>query len=469
MPIKVKALPPYRILYKLPDGTNIIVVIGGRGGSKTYEVSKFISFSSTVKEKRSVILRDEKELIRESILNEVLLRYDTANAGNVLGQVYERLETGIKDRRNDGMVVFTKGFRASSNKKTANLKGVSDIDIAVVEEGEDIRDVTKFNTFADSIRKEGSIIIVILNTPDIGHWIITRFFNLVHITMNDVPELKGKIAEKEIDGYYKLIPKEIDGFVCIQTSYLDNVNPVTGISNLPNHIIHNYQAYGDPTSTTYDLHYYLTAIKGFASTGRKGQILKKVKPISLADYLKLPYKEYYGQDFGTSSPAGLVGVKRHRNTTWCRQLNYLPMSTLDIGKTYCTLKFHPVNDTIIGDSADRKSREKLASGWTGDELDENDFRLYPNLRNGWNILPARKGRDSVNYGIDNMVGMNLYAVEESKDLWNEVNSYIYAKDKNEQYTNDPIDEFNHLIDPWRYVLNYLDTGQESSGGMNKAN
>src|SRR5690349_5239646 len=171
------------------------------------------------------------------------------------------------------MLVFTKGFRASDNTKKANLKSISNIDIAVVEEAEDIRDEEKFNTFADSIRKEGSLIIIILNTPDVQHWIIKRYFNLQQVE----------------DGFYKITPKQIKGFLCIQTSFEDN-------PYLPAHIIENYNNYGNPESHLYNKYYYMTAIKGYASTGRKGQIFTKFKTIKLADYLKLPFKEYYGQD-----------------------------------------------------------------------------------------------------------------------------------------------------------------------------
>jgi phage terminase large subunit len=433
--ISVKALEPYKILYNLPDGTNVVILIGGRGGGKTYEASKFIAYQSTVEERRTVILRDEKELIRESILNEVLQRFDTADADGVLSGIYERLETGIKDRRNDTMMVFTKGFRASNTQKTANLKGVSDIDIAVIEEAEDIRDAVKFNTFADSIRKEGSLIIIILNTPDINHWVVKRYFNL-----EPAKDSAGKI----IDGYFEIIPKSLPGFVCIKTSYKDN-------PHLPAHIISNYEGYGDPDNHLYNLHYYYTAILGYASTGRKGQVITKAKPIKLKDYLALPYKEIYGQDFGTASPAGLVGVKIHRNTLWARQINYLPMDTLGIAKNYCRLKFTK-SDKIVCDSAEPKTIAKLKSGYRGNELDEKDFVENPGLAAGFHVVPAKKGGDSVEYSIGLLNGMNIFFVEESTDLWNETFNYVYAQDKNGNYTDDPIDDFNHLIDPIRYVV-----------------
>jgi len=425
--IKVKALDPFKILYQLPESINIVVVIGGRGGAKTYEVSKFIAYSSTIKKKRCVVLRDEKELIRESILNEVLLRFDTANANGALAQHYSRLDTGIKDKETGEMVVFTKGFRASAKDKKANLKSISDIDIAVVEEAEDIRDEEKFNTFADSIRKEGSLIIIILNTPDINHWIIKRYFNLVFVE----------------DGFYEIVPKQIDGFLCIKTSYKDN-------PHLPKHIIRNYENYGNPDSHLYNYHYFMTAIKGYASTGRRGQVYTKFKSIKLADYLKLPFKEVYAQDFGTASPAAMIGAKIDKNRIYARLLNYKPMTTLEIGKFYCTLKLTD-SDEIIADSADEKAIRKLKNGWRGEELSADEFLKYPRLAVGFHVKGAKKGQDSVRFGIDLLTGMDVFIVEESAEMWNEVHNYVYAQDKNGNYTNEPIDDFNHALDDLRYI------------------
>lgn len=426
--VVVKRLPQYDILYNLPAGTETVVLIGGRGGTKTYGASLFIAFSATMKQKRCVVLRDEKELIRESILSEILARFDKADGEyKILSKQFDRLDTGIKDKKTGEMIVFTKGFRASATVKKANMKGVSNIDIALVEEAEDIRDVDKFNTFADSIRKSGALIIIILNTPDIQHWIVKRFFNL-------------ELVE---DGYWKIIPKILPGFICIQTSYKDN-------PFLPSHIIRNYEGYGSPASHLYNPHYHKTAILGYASSGRKGQVHKKVKSIKLQEYLELPYKELYGQDFGTASPAGLIGCKVFKNTVWCRQISYEPKSTLEIGKMYCLLKFGPA-DKIVADNADKEAMEKLTKGWSAKELSPADAKDYPGLSKGFFMVPSKKGPDSILYGIDLMDSLELFAIEESADLWSEIYNRIYAKDKNDNYTNDPEPGWDHLIDPWMYV------------------
>jgi phage terminase large subunit len=176
--IVIKDAGPFRVLYELPGSINLVICIGGRGGRKSYEVSKFCTKSATIDKKRIAVLRDEKEKIRESILNEIFNRYDTANQYGHFNPLYDKIESGIRDKQSNEMLVFTQGFRASSKEKQSNLKGVSGVDIAIIEEAEDIRSFQKFNTFKDSMRKEGRLIIVMLNTPDINHWIVKVYFNL---------------------------------------------------------------------------------------------------------------------------------------------------------------------------------------------------------------------------------------------------------------------------------------------------
>lgn len=436
--------------WTLPAGTNTLFLIGGRGGTKTYSISEKIAYQSAVEKKRCVVLRDEKSLIRDSILNEIKERYETIPFYTGT----DWLTTGLKEKDTDKYLVFTKGFKASDKKKKANMKGISDIDIAVVEEAEDIIDAEKFNTFIDSLRKDGVLVIIIMNTPDVGHFLVKQYFDTVEAP---IPTHIPAERKKEFEGYFKLIPKEIPGFVCIQTDFTDN-------PFLSKQVIDRYNGYGDINNSLYNPHYYMTAIKGYSSPGRKGQVLKKVKPISLENYLKLPFKEFIGQDFGTAKPAGTVGVKFDKNNVYARELNYLPMNTIDIGKMYCRFKLTGA-DRVIADNADEKAWKKLRSGWKRDELHDELFIkemdkdgkikercLFPELLAGFNVWPCVKGPDSINYGIDLMDGLNLFAVSESVNLWEEIRNYCYAQDKYMNYTNDPIDNFNHLIDSWRYVV-----------------
>lgn len=441
-PITVKALNPFKVLYHLPPDINLVILIGGRGGAKTYEASKFIAFSATIRKKRCAVLRDEKSTIRDSIFNEILLRYDKANEYGTLDLYYEKNDNEIKDKTTGTSVVFTKGFRASSKEKTATMKGVSDVDIAVIEEAEDIRDKKKYDTFADSIRKEGYLIIIILNTPDIEHWIVQRYFDTV------APDIDTG-NPKDVDGYFKLVPKNIPGFICIQTNYKDNVNPKTGISNLPTSKVTEYEGYGTPGHHLFDWHHYMTDILGYASTGRKGQVLTKCKPITLEEYLAVPVKEVIGQDFGTSSPAATCGVKIDGNNVYAREINYLPKDNLEIGKMYCRMKLTD-SDVIIADSAEPTSVGRLRNGWQRSELSPADIETYPDLLKGWNVFGMIKGPGSIEGGISTLKAYNLFIYGDN--FWIEIRNYIYAVDKWGSYTNTPIDAFNHLIDMLRGVV-----------------
>lgn len=376
-------------------------------------------------------MRDEKSLIKESILNEIWERYETANASGALDRECIKNETELKDRKTGKTLLYTKGFRASSNDKKASLKGPSDIDIAVIEEGEDIYDEEKFNTFVDGLRKAGCIVIIMLNTPSVQHFLIKRLFNCVPV-LDEYGESTG---------YFNIEPKGIPGFVCIQTSYKDN-------PFLPPHIISNYEGYGDPSHHLYNYHYYMTAIKGYASTGRKGQVFTKVKAIKRSDYLALKIPEVFGQDFGTASPAATVGVKVWGNIAYVRLLNYKPLPVLEIGKLYSTLGFTQ-QDRVVCDYAEPISIAKLANGFN--DLSADMYMKYPQLSQGFYAVPCPS--KDIEARISIMTSMELYAVEEDVELWEEINNFVYAQDKFGNYTDKPVDDFNHaFFDAAGYVI-----------------
>jgi PBSX family phage terminase large subunit len=427
MGVVIKCLPPFRVLYSLPPGTDTVILIGGRGGAKTREASNFITFSATIKKKRCVVLRDEKELIRESILNEILLRYDSANANGHLSQFYDRLDTGIKDKSTSEMVIFTKGFRASTTDKKANLKSMSNIDLAAVEELEDVRDEEKWNVFADGIRKEGALILMILNTPDISHWVVRRYFTL----------------ERVQDGYYDIIPKQIPGLVVIKTSFEDN-------PYLPASVVERYRAYGDPSSHLFNPHYFLTAIKGYASTGRKGQIFSNWKPITNQEFNEIDARSIFGQDFGTSSPAALVEAKLVNNRLYLREQNYKPLTEKELGMMYCRLQLK--DEVIIADCAEPMTIRRLRTGWQASELTPAELERYPQLLKGWNVYGAVKAKGSINSGIGKIMDMEVFVTEGSTNLWEEYAHYVWAMDKNGLPTDEPEDANNHLMDPTRYIV-----------------
>lgn len=69
-----------------------------------------------------------------------------------------------------------------------------------------------------------------------------------------------------------------------------------------------------------------------------------------------------------------------------------------------------------------------------------------------NIIGAGKGKDSVSQGIQYMQSYHFVVHPRVKGLLEEFNTYVYSKDRFDNWTNTPVDANNHGIDGLRYAL-----------------
>lgn len=88
---------------------------------------------------------------------------------------------------------------------------------------------------------------------------------------------------------------------------------------------------------------------------------------------------------------------------------------------------------IIADSSEPKSNDELKS--------------Y-----GLHVKGAKKGKDSVNNGIQWIQNFEIIVHPRCVNFITEISNYTWAKDKFGNQTNTPIDDFNHLMDAMRYGL-----------------
>jgi phage terminase large subunit len=72
----------------------------------------------------------------------------------------------------------------------------------------------------------------------------------------------------------------------------------------------------------------------------------------------------------------------------------------------------------------------------------NDEAITILQRKGFNIVPAKKGNDSIKAGIELIQSMPLYVTYDSTNWLTEAQNYKYKKDKNGHFTSTPIDDFN---------------------------
>lgn len=108
------------------------------------------------------------------------------------------------------------------------------------------------------------------------------------------------------------------------------------------------------------------------------------------------------------------------------------MQNVEIYEKIASLGFS--KEKIVADSAEPKSIDHLKS-----------LGLY-------RIRPAKKGKDSVNVGIQFIQGFKIIIHPRCNNFITEISNYAWDKDRLGNSVNKPIDDFNHLMDAMRYAL-----------------
>jgi len=157
----------------------------------------------------------------------------------------------------------------------------------------------------------------------------------------------------------------------------------------------------------------------------------------------------YGLDFGYSNhPSALVGVYKLNNELYIDEIFYeTGLTNTDIADKLDGMGFDK-HDQIFADCAEPKSIEELR-------------------RRGYNIAPAKKGKDSINYGINLMKQQKIWVTEESLNIIKEFRKYKWKEGTDGNLTNVPVDAFNHAIDAIRYVTMEMVTRSKPINALRK--
>lgn len=147
-------------------------------------------------------------------------------------------------------------------------------------------------------------------------------------------------------------------------------------------------------------------------------------------------KPVYGLDFGyTTSPSAFVAafVDLKNKNIWVWDEMYKPGLTNT--QIYQELAYRGyAKERIIADSAEPKSIAELYSM-------------------GCNrITKARKGNDSIRWGINLIQQFHIYVHPNCKNFITELSNYRWKKDKAGNFTNEPERDFDHLMDALRYAV-----------------
>lgn len=86
----------------------------------------------------------------------------------------------------------------------------------------------------------------------------------------------------------------------------------------------------------------------------------------------------------------------------------------------------------------------------------------------YRIRPAKKGKDSIVQGISFMQQYHIVIDDRCVKTIEEFENYTYQKDKKTgEYTNEPVDAYNHEIDAIRYALNEINGMASPKGKIMK--
>lgn len=369
------------------------IITGGRGSSKSYSVSSFLTLLSY--EPNHVILFTRYTMVSASIsiIPEFLEKMEVMG----IESDFEITRDEIVNRKSGSRIVF-KGIKTSSGNQTAALKSIQGVTTWVLDEAEELTEEETFDKIDLSIRQKGiqNRVILILNPTTKAHWIYNRFF-----TSNGV--------EGGYNGH-----KYNTTF--IHTTYLDN------IQNLEDSFIAQVEKMKERRPDKYE-HQIL------------GGWLAKSEGVIFNNWEFGEFPEgvdsVFGLDFGfTTDPTALIEtyIDTKRKRIYLKEHLY---------KTNLTT-------TPISDILKLTSRDKLVVA------DSAEPRLIAELKSlGNNIRPVKKGAGSVIEGIKLIQDYDLIVDEGSTNLANELNNYAWLENKIKA-----IDKFNHLIDAMRYAITH---------------
>ena len=384
----------------------IILITGGRGSGKSFNASTFIE--------RLTFEMTEAEKIVHQIL---YTRYTMVSAGmSIIPEMMEKIDldgttkyfkttkTDIVNKMTKSRIMF-RGIKTSSGNQTAKLKSIQGITTFVCDEAEEWTNEEEFDKIMLSIRKKGiqNRIIIIMNPCDSNHFIYQKYIEKTH-----------KLVE--IDGVQVQISTH-PNVLHIHTTYFDN------LENLSPEFL---KEVGDMKVNNPEK--YAHVVIGQWADVAEGAVFKKWGIVK--EFPRECKKVGIGQDFGfTNDPSAAVRCSIIDNRLYVDELFY----ETDMLSSAIANRLKPFSMKVFADS--------------------QDPRLIQEIKNrGVNIYPVDKFPGSIKAGIDKIKDMEFFVTERSYNIITELRKYVWDKDKDGNYINEPVDEYNHLMDAIRYYV-----------------
>lgn len=153
----------------------------------------------------------------------------------------------------------------------------------------------------------------------------------------------------------------------------------------------------------------------------------------------------FGMDFGfAQDPTAVCSIWKNGNDIWIVEHLY-------------------EKGLVTKEIADKL--RKIVNGREEIWADSAEPRLIEELyREGFNIKPVTKGRDSINFGIQILQNYKIHIPKSCNNLVNEFYSYQWSMDKHQHVTDRPEGGMDHLIDAARYAAMMRLSNKATSAG-----
>jgi len=401
------------------DNVDIFILTGGRGSGKSFVVEADAHMRGQLGHHTYYT-----RYTNDSLESTVKADFD---------KIMELMPLSCQFQKNQiiyekGLIYF-KGLKRGSKSQTAGGKGLSSFNVQVVEEAEEHPSFEEFDKMHLSLRRNelANYSILLLNPTTFEHWIYQKFFE-----------------EKNVKAGSNTI---VDNVCYIHTTYLD--------VDKKHHTVENWSSY-EKGRIAYEKYEALTEQEREANQDKELLTLWKwYKFTVLGGWLEkaegtvfnnwevgefdesLPY--IFGQDYGVDDPTTLikVAIDKKKKLIYVDECFYL--SNLNTDQIFELNYKHAQNKLIIGDCAAKQTIFDLRRKTTEE-------------KKGLNLIPCVKKAGSVLNGIQKIQNYKLIITNNSINLKKELNNYVWLDKKSDT----PIDNFNHLIDPLRYAVDYLD-------------
>lgn len=337
-------------------------------------------------------------------------------------------ELSIKYKPNGNMII-SKGFRKSSNTRTAKMKSIAGATDIVIEEFEEVEE-QDYRKLKDSLRttKAQPRILRIWNPPHKDHWILTTYYNL--IPNKEAEQLQKNIGINDPEVYYDYKPKGVKNHLCVYSTYLDNYDNINTTTS------EMWEAYKEEERT---IDHYLTDIKGLVSSGAKGVIFKRWK-----EFTNIPEDSYFykvfGIDWGGTDPNTFMELNFDKKKRRVYIYEHLYQPDIRNAQFIELVKFkNPENNEVVYDSARRD-------------------KYYEFADHGINMIKADKSKINDDFRkdvIDMLKEYDIFIHVSATNTQKEFREWKWAINAvTKEPLNKPEDKNNHTIDATLYATRY---------------